>query len=198
MTTAFFIARALAINDYARYEVALLFLYSHLMKTPIDYAGVAFYKLNNARARLEILERLLRKRYENKHAKFWESLGGRFGRLDSDRNHVVHWVVVPTINLQRPSDGVVDIRLLPPNVMDFSPNDPNIPNFTTEKFKVFSNSCDSYITILNLFCKALKEPETHTALLDICQQPVPDPIPDAHPLSQNYKAPGTQPQPSQE
>ena len=44
----FFIARAEAIDHYARYEQIIGRIFAHLLGTPLDYAGVVFFKLNNA------------------------------------------------------------------------------------------------------------------------------------------------------
>lgn len=182
MEKEFHIARALAIDAYARFEGSLLFLYSHLLGTPIDYAGVTFYKINNAPARLQIIERLLKKRQGTTYKKFWDSLNGRFRTLDDTRNHVVHW---KAIRPQKPTGEVTDILLIPPNFLD---KDENTPKLVRKELEDFSVTCDSYCHVLSMFYIWLNNPERHDdASRDIFQESVPpDPIPTTHPLYRNY------------
>lgn len=179
MTKNFFIARAKAINDYAHYETALLFLFSHFLGAAIDYAGIPFFQLNNAHARIIILDKLLKKKYGNTYNKFWDSLGGTLRELDVERNHIVHWVTQATIK-----DGkVVDIGLIAPNVLDWRPGHPRID---LDRLNAFMEQCAFFSQLLAKFWSLLHGQKLPDAWRDIFQQPVVYPPPESHPL---YKKP---------
>lgn len=166
--------RGFAIAQYAYYEEALGSLFAHLIGLPHDVAGVPFFKINNARARLSILERLLKKKYGNTYNVFWNSLGTKLQELDNQRNKVVHWTLVVTWH----EEPVVS--LIPPNHWDA---DENTPSLLIKDLAEFSKKCVFFVATLSHFMYTLQgEPFVPPAWPEIFQQPVTYPPPVGHPL----------------
>ena len=92
----FMIARASAIEQYANVEQVLASLFAHLMGVTMDMGGIPFFRMNNARARLMMLERLLKKKHGNEFNLFWNSLAKELGQIDGTRNLIVHWITEKT------------------------------------------------------------------------------------------------------
>jgi hypothetical protein len=109
----FLLARGRAIEAYAIYEQSLARLYAELLGVSLDYAGITFFRINNARARLAIIERLIHKRHGSQYSKFWNSLRRLLRGLDERRNQIVHWTSVDEI-----SDAGRLHTLAAPNFLD--------------------------------------------------------------------------------
>ena len=65
------IARALAIEHYARLEHSLCSLFAILLSSPIDKAAIVFFKLSNFRARNSIISELFDKHFRGRYDAFW-------------------------------------------------------------------------------------------------------------------------------
>jgi hypothetical protein len=193
LITELFIARAKAINYYANYEAVLAILFAQLMEVPIDYAGVPFFKIQSAPARLDIIQRLIEKRHGHTHKKFWESLQGKLRVLDADRNHLVHWVVLTHVGT---SHKICKVTLTEPNVMD---RKANTNDKTVEWINEFSARCKFFNGLIGAFNKFITKKESvPDAWHDIFLQQVDYPPKDSHPLSQKKKELEIPPLPSSE
>jgi hypothetical protein len=145
------IARAEAIDGYARYEQILGNIFAHLLATPIDYAGVVFFKINNAPTRIQIIDRLLRKRYGKAYNAFFDSIDEYLRKLDIQRNHIVHGTVL-YYSEGHLIDGKIirrnDIRLTPPNIFDRTEGTVDI---TYDDLYKFCDKCDFFRDLLSKF-----------------------------------------------
>lgn len=190
----FQLTRGRAIQSYTTVELSLAMLFSCLMGVPQDYAGVSFFKINNARARLSILERLLKKRHGAAYNIFWNALEKELNTLDSTRNKVVHWAEVA--NLEGQPDGAVSktVKLAPPNFWDRTENTPEL---AMNDLLDFILKCDFFSRLLNMFFitlsgqleKMAKDEKYKTTWRGIFQRPITYPPPDSHPLYRKPPAP---------
>jgi hypothetical protein len=64
------VLRAGSIEGYANVEQALCHLFASLMGTPMDKAGVVFFRITNSHSRNTIIERLLKKVHNNQYDTF--------------------------------------------------------------------------------------------------------------------------------
>lgn len=168
--------RGYAIAQYAYYEEALACLFAYLIGLPPQLAGIPFFKINNARSRVAILERLLKKKHGATYNIFWNSLIKELQKLDNQRNNVVHWTTVITCS----EPPVVD--LIPPNYWD---SDANTPAMNLQDLEEFSAKCNFFTATLSFFLYTLQgEPFVPPAWLGIFQLPVTYPPPTGHPLNQ--------------
>lgn len=93
--TALHVARARAIEQYGYLEQSLCMLFAAVLKIEEDYAGVVFFRIASTRARLAIIERLLKKRLAGDYnSAFWNPLIKALKLLDERRNEIVHWQTV--------------------------------------------------------------------------------------------------------
>jgi hypothetical protein len=178
----FFLARACAIEAYALVENSLVSLYAHLMGVPADVAGVSFFRINNSRARLAILERLLKKKHGATHNFFWNSLVKNHLRpLDDLRNQVVHWIVMTNLEYNDQEVRIGGHTLHPPNYWDRTEN---TPNMSEEELYDFSLKSYFLFRLVAEFVRFLAGREQMPpAWQQIFQQPVAYPPPDIHPLA---------------
>lgn len=178
----FLIARAMAISHYAMLENSLSRLYSHLMGVAEDIAGIAFFRINNARSRSAILERLLKKKYGDTYNLFWNSLEKHLRNLDGTRNNVVHWATETYMNVDLPpGQQVTSLKLAPPNFWDKTEN---TSDMTIDALYDFIVKCDFFTRSINVFILTISGTQKVSQIWrDICLQPINYPPPDNHPLS---------------
>ena len=181
----FMVARGTAIESYSRIEQALVELFAHLIGTSPDYAGIPFFRINNARARNAIIEKLLKKRHGATFNLFWNSLlNGKHGLnvLDGERNEIVHWGMLAIFGKSNKLKGV---KLIPQNYWD---RNSNTPKKTTVEMWQFISKCKFFSRALDMlrYVAAAQKPE-HPAWRDICQLPIVYPPPDNHLLSPKRK-----------
>ena len=180
----FAIARSIAISSYGSYENSLANLFTYFMGTAPDIAGISFFKINNARSRLAILGRLLKKRHGSEYNLFWNSIEKLLKPFDSKRNEIVHWAVVTWINSDiQPGGAVTDVKLTPPNFWD---QDENSPEITINDLYDFIVKANFFSRVLNVFHRTISgEYPVSPAWREISLQPVIYPPPSNHPLCQN-------------
>lgn len=172
---AFCAARGSAISEYAYHEEALCGLYAHVMGVPITVGGVVFFQLNNARARLTIIDKLLRKKTGASYTTFWASLKKQLKQLDERRNQIVHWTTVVTHH-----DKPV-VSLVPPEHWNA---DENTPSLLEKDLIDFGAQCHFYCNVLCFFVYHLEgQPYVTKEWTDVFQQQVVYPPPADHPLS---------------
>lgn len=169
--------RGYGIAEYAYYEEALALLFAHLIGVPPATAGIPFFKINNARARLDILEALLRKKYGTTYNLFWNSLSKLLKALDGERNQIVHWTTMVT------DFDVPVVSLTPPNYWN---EDENTRSFLLQDLVNFSDKCTFFKTTLAYFVHSLEgRPFVSCAWREIFQRAVAYPPPIGHPLVPN-------------
>jgi hypothetical protein len=188
---AFLLARSSAIGMYASVEQALAALFAQLLRSKPDYAAVPFFRINNARARNAILERLLKKRYGSKYNLFWNSVVKELNILDGERNQVVHWAILTVYNHDRTK--IVRLKLTPPNYWD---RGPNTPKMSMEDIYQFGLKCVFIGRALIALAKVSSRKRTPKAWRDICRQPLSYPLPPGHPLNPTDTAWSPQPESS--
>lgn len=179
----FMMARGTAIAAYAEVEQALVELFSVLMRASPDYAGVSFFRINNARARNSILDRLLKKRHESKYNLFWNPLVKQLTTLDGKRNQIVHWGLLPVLGEGR---VIKKIKLTPPNYWDRTTD---TPKMSVDDLDAFIRECRFMSRALSMLrhVSSGKKPK-RKAWRDICQRPTIYPPPENHLLSQSAPA----------
>ncbi|TXC68167.1 hypothetical protein FSZ31_10730 [Sphingorhabdus soli] len=89
----FFIARAEALNAYALMEKGLTFLFARTLGTNPRYATLIISKINSARTRNEIVQRVTDDHTAKTFRPFTNSMFKMIGTVDELRNHLVHWHV---------------------------------------------------------------------------------------------------------
>lgn len=178
LSKEFFIARAAAIRTYASYEISLVTLFGYLMGIQPDYAGIPFFKINNARARNSIIEKLLKKRHGNTYNIFWNSLAKLLNAIDTTRNQIVHWPINVTIDASQ-SSKPKKLALVPPNFWDSSEN---TPEMTVNDLYDFIVKCDFVSRSINTFYMTISG--RFDTWRDIYLQPITYPPLDNHPLFQ--------------
>lgn len=148
-------------------------LFAHLMGIPLSLAGIPFFRLNNARARLDIIDRLLKKKCGTTYKVFWASVKAQLKQLDEQRNKIVHWTTVVT-HYDQPV-----VSLIPPNHWDA---DENTPSLSESDIGEFASRCTFYCNTLSYFLYHLEgKPFVSEQWAEVFQQPVVYPPPKGHP-----------------
>jgi hypothetical protein len=198
------LARAFAIEGYAKVERSLSLLFASLLGTSLDKAGVVFFRITNTHSRNTILETLLQKAHGDKFRVYWQGTRTESGlftlirQLDQRRNELVHWHVLNEIAIAETSHTSREV-LKPPNFWN-RPTDTQ--SISVEDLAAFILKADFVHRSLNMFHMATSDMFQITEAerepwLRIFEQPVSYPPPDTHPLSPNYREPETPPQSSQ-
>lgn len=207
----FQIARSLAIEAYANLEYALSKLFAQLMDVPEAKASIAFFRIQNNRARNSVVSDLLGIEHGTQYDAYWHGekvesgqrrtrgLLGLIRSLDDRRNDIVHWHTVRGYDLTPTGMRARPERLEPIISWHNTPREERAQKLTTTNLKEFTAKCEFVARSIHNFRKFttteaipidLAERDTW---LRIFQQPVSYPPSDSHPLSPNYKAPGTLP-----
>ena len=173
----FMVARASAIEHYADIEQILASLCAYLMGVTVDIAGIPFFKMNNARARLDMLERLLNKKHGNTYNIFWNSLKKELNPIDLKRNKIVHWITEKTVT----SDNERWSCLVGANYWDRTENSEEIH---LNDIYDFILKCHFFYHLIQNFLWVISgsPKKIHELWPEICQQPVVYPPLRNHPL----------------
>jgi hypothetical protein len=190
MDERFLVNLGAAIQAYAGLEQALFLLFSRFSGTAKDVAGVIFFKITAARARDDILEKLLEIKYGNRYSVFWKSFASLINVVSGRRNEIVHWIATTTT-----SQGFFETNLLPPSFWTRPMRTGKVSN---DDLVEFAAKCRFICELCGLFQMELSQkPEAPPlAWRDIFQQPVVYPPPSTHPLYKKPKEPENQPPPS--
>jgi hypothetical protein len=190
------LARAVALDAYAAVEASLCALFARLLGTDEGSAGIVFYRINNARSRNGMIEKLLKRRKGADHNLWWNSMVAIMRIADERRNEIVHWHGVAHIfQNETTSEFVVTHRLEPPNYLVRTDQTPSLG---PEEMAEFVIRCDFIARSLNMFMLELRGKLAHEPWHDIFRQPAAYPPPDNHPLARKPPAPESPPQPSPE
>lgn len=202
--------RAYAINVYAEVEQSLCNLFSHLLGTTFEWGLIVFYRLTNTHSRNAILEELLRKRYGDKYDAYWngtpnthprKGMAGLIRQLDQKRNEIVHWRL--SVLFQPGDNSPSLVALKKPDRFTPIMYDQNQPTIKAEDLTAFITKGSFVCRSLNMLLVHANgglgpTDPLHAVWQQIFQQPASYPPADTNPLSPNWKAPETPPQPSDE
>jgi hypothetical protein len=94
--TNFNLARAKALNAYARLEQHLAMLFTSLLGSDTRKSYVVFSRLFVYRHRRQIFTDLLALSYGDTYAIFTKSLMKHLTKIEGERNKVVHWIAMTT------------------------------------------------------------------------------------------------------
>lgn len=181
----FMVARASAIERYADIEQILASLCAYLMGVTVDIAGIPFFRMNNARARLAMLKRLLKKKHGDTYNNFWNSLAKELKPIDDKRNLIVHWITEKTVT----SNNERWSCLVGANYWDRTENSEKI--YLNDIYE-FILRCHFFYHLIQNFLWVISESpkKIHASWPEICQQPVVYPPLNTHPL---YRQKGSVP-----
>jgi hypothetical protein len=196
------LARAEAIEAYARFENCLSILFGLLLGTPSPKSSVIFYKITSANNRNQIIESLIKIEHGDKYKVNWHGdgkSGGKSGlfkliyQLDQTRNELIHWTVVRTIATTELNAQIE--KLVPPNMFRFQNIGKTISIAELNNFIAKANFVSG--SVLNFAintAKAVRVPDSaRDPWLPIFQQPATYPPPSGHPLAPTPKAPEAPP-----
>jgi len=183
----FWAIRGKAIQAYANIEQSLARIFAMLSGTTQEVAGVIFFRISSTDSRNKILEKLFKKKFNDRFNVFRNSLFEQLRPIDIERNEIVHWNVVNQVGADKEGKTIAKVTLMPPN---FWVPDTNTPIKDTAILVAFISKCDFYSKLCNMFNimvgnvalvpipDADKQP-----WLDIFSQPIVYPPPLDHPLS---------------
>ena len=201
--------RATAIEQYSKMEASLAQLLAHLADTADKVASIIYFQMINTRSRTKALEQLLQMKHGIQYDVHWHGQPGSPGKpkqtglfalirqTDEQRNNIVHWRTMGII-----SNGVAqDDQLVMPDFWYRAPDKPPEP-ITTKMLEDFILKTEFIHRSINMFTwfhdgRRGVTPEARQTWSEIFQQPALYPPLDTHPLSPNYKEPGSQPQSSE-
>ena len=177
--------RGKAIQAYASLEQSLCTLFAHLGTIPPTVAGIIFFRISSTDVRNRILEKLFRLKHRETYNLFFNSFLKQLHPIDLKRNEIVHWNALNSVGSNEAGEMTSVVTLKPPADRGF---DPNKPTITTQDLIDFSNKCDFYARLCNMFY-VVDSGITKNApdfdmkpWLDIFQQPIIYPPPATHPL----------------
>lgn len=181
MANGIWATRAKAIQAYANLEGSLCMLFSALTGMDQDTSHIVFFKITSQDVRNKILEKLLRKKVEEKYRPCMTNTLTKLRPLDRKRNELVHWNTVAKVSR---STGTVSVVLHPPaNKL----NPMNSDEVTEDGMFKFIYECSFYSSLVNMFHLVMFQPGLpadfeRESWLDIFQQQVVYPPPTTHPL----------------
>lgn len=173
------IARADAIEAYAWVERELCSAFAYLAGTDDRVAGTIFFRLNNARTRRVMLNKMMRLKHGDDRRLFFNSLIKRLNEVDDTRNQIVHWIMIVNVYNHNGQFVGVDSHLAPP---DFWSWDENTPNLKAPDLLDFSARCRVIALAISQLVGRYRGRIPADALPDITLEPLAFPLPDNHPL----------------
>jgi hypothetical protein len=189
--------RGMAIQSYANLEQSLCAIFATTLGTKIERAAIVFFKINNARSRNDMLEKLLKRHAGDAYSCFWNSVTSHLRCLDQKRNEIVHWHEAMDFTSEDGKTARIAMTLIPPNYWAASDAKIQINDLGD-----FLNKCDFFSRLLNMFSARALDATGNPALHNdatwqkIFHEPVIYPPPASHPLLQMPKAPEPPPQSS--
>jgi hypothetical protein len=178
----FWATRSQAIHAHVTLEQSLCLLFQSVTNIAPEMAGLVFFKITNSRARANLLDALIRKRFESKYNLFWNSFLKQLEAVDNRRNEIVHWVTATNIGtLDSAGKPIVELTLIPPTFLHSAQPTAVI---NTKDLCDFIKRCDVFARLCNMFCLALTGKmgdERTKAWLQIFEQPLVYPFPSDHP-----------------
>jgi hypothetical protein len=196
------LARAEAIEAYARFENCLSILFEFLLGAPSPKSSVVFYKITNANNRNKIIESLITIEHGDKYKVYWHGEGkpgsksGLFKliyQLDQTRNEIIHWTVARTIATTELNPQIE--KLIPPTMFGFQNVGKTISIAELNNFIAKANFVSgSVLSFAINTAKGVQVPDSaRDPWLPIFHQPATYPPPSGHPLAPTPKAPEAPP-----
>jgi hypothetical protein len=189
----FYILRAKAIEKYSELEQELCSYLAFFTGTEPLVAATIFFKITASRSRREILDKLKKQKVGVKYSLYWVGALELSGKLDEQRNQIVHWAVTTVVRdsvLDPTIPKAISITLMPPPYWRWigDPDDPDAPEeISAADMELFSRKCEFLrLALLNfrIFLADQMPSSGHATWREIFQQRlVYPPIPD-HPLYQ--------------
>ncbi|MBI3699027.1 MAG: hypothetical protein HY242_01095 [Afipia sp.] len=195
----FALTRAAALNTYAALEQSLAGLFSTLMGAqgkPVDIrkSYLVFAQILSYRHRRVMLTNLIKIEYGDQYDVFTKSLMKRLGKVEDQRNKVVHWIVLSGTPGGEKFNAARDIALHQhPNI--FGPD--KMTKTDLELFTSKSLFLKDLVFNFDFYLKwgsAMPNYPSMATWPEIFQRPVDYPLPSDHPLSQTHTEPSGQPQ----
>jgi hypothetical protein len=176
--------RGRAIEQHAQLDMSLMVALAHLLATTTDLAAIVYYKIQNARSRLSILEALMRKRHGTTHKNFWESHLKIIKAVDQTRNEIVHWIARGDIEFREGTQSTT-YCLAPAAGWATGSSEAK----TISDLEEFCVKCDFLARLTNIFIGQISGQTTPRVepWLSIFQQQSVYPPPSDHPLVQKPK-----------
>jgi hypothetical protein len=178
-------ARGRAIQSYSALEQALCRIFAEAGGMSHAAASVIFFRINNARSRGQMLEKLIRLKHGATYNVFVTSLLKNLSSIDQKRNEIVHWQSVNNVALDADGKTVAVVTLRPPNYWETT--DESAPSITVADLSEFDAKCDFYTRLCNVFFFAMTnrlkaDPGVEQTWRDVFRQAIAYPPPDTHPL----------------
>lgn len=180
----FWAIRGKAIQAYANLEQAAAQLFAIVAGTTQEVAVTILFRIASADSRNKILDRLFKKKFQDRYNLFRNSLFEQLRPVDLERNEIVHWNAVCVLG----HDGIKTtavVKLAPPAFITMRP----APLKTTDDLRYFISKCDFYSGLLEKFAllqhAEFKDPlpeDEQKTWLEIFSQPIVYPPPSVHPL----------------
>lgn len=190
------VARALAIEHYAKMESVLCVLLANLLGIRHDEAAVVFYRITSADARNSIIKTLIVRAHGDKFKAFWSGSSGAkktpklpgmwnfIEALDEERNYIVHWSSSSNV-LVTPGLPAVFYEELRPAF--HATRLTHLAPIATPQINEFIQRADYAHKLLQMFYVTIKkrkrtDPALPQTWLPIFQQPPMYPPPADHPV----------------
>jgi hypothetical protein len=176
--------RGEAIQAYAQLESSLSSMFAYLAGVSGQVAGIIFFKMVNARSRIAVLERLKRLKHADAFNLYFNSIMAEAGRLDGQRNKLIHWHRILSITAHEGGLDTSDTFLTAPNFWDF---DESSETMTATDIQEFAQRCDIFGRGLNMLTHHWSHPGRGDGTYhDIFEQPLRYPIPEDHLLARKF------------
>lgn len=152
-SSPFWATRAKAIQAYASLEQAMCRLFCLLTRTEMDVAGIVFFKIASAQARISIIDKLWKLQYKNKYNLFRNSLLEAMKPIDIKRNEIVHWNVVSTSLIKDDGSYIHELNLKPPTYW----TDMNDNEIGEADLKEFIVKCNFYTRVVGMYDAIMRD-----------------------------------------
>jgi hypothetical protein len=181
----FLVARAHSIGSYSNLEHATCSLLAEFGEMPESTAAIIFFRMNNVRSMLEVLDKLKRQKVGVSYTAYWNSIVARSKTLAERRNEVVHWATAWNVFEDGAGNREFAVALKPPNIWTWS--DDATPEIYQRDLEAFSLECLFQQGAVEHFVEYLRgtlPKEERDTWREILQQPSVYPPPPDHPLYQ--------------
>lgn len=190
----FWALRGKAIAAYASVEHSLCHLFCDFAGLELYVGMTIYFRITAPRIMWEILEVLIRRKYNDTYREFWKSLDKHVKKLVDIRNHIVHGVVATEID----ANGYGGVSLVSHKWVSQETSEQK--EIRSQEIEAFIAKCNFIYRHCNMFHLFLQPSvfstwpsEQQQTWRDIFRQPIVYPPPNSHPLFQKPKAPENQP-----
>jgi hypothetical protein len=114
-------------------------------------------------ARLDIISQLMKIKYSSKYAKFWNSAREQIKTTNGQRNRIVHWIAISQRLILLEVLGDPRTFLKHPTFWYAGENEQEV---TLDDIIAFSEKCDCYSRVLQVFSYLIEPARQHGDKLD--------------------------------